>query len=389
MVVEPQSTSCIELSRSALRRNLGFLQRWIGSSVRLCAVIKGNAYGHGIEPFVEMAAGLGVRHFGVFDAFEAARVVACKPRDDIDVMIMGSIASDELAWAVHHGVEVYVFDLERLRGLIAAAREVDRPARVHIEVETGLNRTGFTDDELDEAARLILSAPQHVVVEGLCTHFAGAESIGNYLRIQRQIERFNAASEQLEHLGVHPARRHTACSAAALTYPETIHDMVRFGIVMYGYWPSPETRIHYLRLSGELSANPLRRLIRWKSRIMDLKKVSTGEFVGYGTTYIAARDTTIATVPVGYAHGYARALSNQGRVLVRGKRVPVIGIVNMNLMIINVSSARNVEPGDEVVLIGSQRSASIPVSSFAELSNQLNYELLTRLPHDIPRCVVR
>ncbi len=389
MVTAPQPTSTIELSRSALRRNLTFIEKWIGPSVRLCAVIKGNAYGHGIEPFVQMAAGLGVRHFGVFDAYEAARVVASKPRDDVDVMIMGSIASSELPWAVHHGVEVYVFDLDRLRGMIAAAREADRPARIHLEVETGLNRTGFSEEELDEAVALIRGAQQHVVVEGVCTHFAGAESISNYLRIQRQIERFSSASERLEHAGVHPIRRHTACSAAALTYPETVFDMVRFGIVMYGYWPSPETRIHYLRLSGELSANPLRRLIRWKSRVMDVKRVSAGEFVGYGTTYIAARDTVVATVPVGYSHGYARALSNQGRVLVRGKRVPVIGIVNMNLMIINVSSARNVEPGDEVVLIGSQRSASIPVSSFAELSNQLNYELLTRLPRDIPRDVVR
>ena len=161
--------------------------------------------------------------------------------------------------------------------------------------------------------------------------------------------------------------------------------MVRVGILMYGYWPSEETRIHQLHAGGAAGVDPLQRVISWRTRVMELKPVATGEFVGYGTTFIAPRPTLVASIPVGYSHGYARSLSNQGRALVRGRRVGVIGIVNMSLTMLDVTTVPGVSVGDEVVLIGHQRRMSIPVSSFSELSNQLNYELLTRLPGDIPR----
>ena len=222
----------------------------------------------------------------------------------------------------------------------------------------------------------------------MCTHFAGAESISNHARVTEQIERFEAACAHLLSLGVRAQRRHAACSAATLAYPETIFDMVRIGILQYGFWPTDEIRIRSLQANGEVADNPLRRVIRWQTRIMDLKTVEAGEFVGYGTTHLAARRSRIATAPVGYGHGYARALSNQGRVLVRGRRCAVVGIVNMNLILVDVTHVPRVARGDEVVLIGRQRNLSVSVSSFAELSNQLNYELLTRLPANIPRQVV-
>ena len=164
--------------------------------------------------------------------------------------------------------------------------------------------------------------------------------------------------------------------------------MVRVGILQYGFWPTDEIRIRSLQANGEVADNPLRRVIRWQTHVMDLKTVGAGDFVGYGTTHLAARRSRIATAPVGYGHGYARALSNQGRVLVRGRRCAVVGIVNMNLILIDVTHVPRVARGDEVVLIGRQKNLSVSVSSFAELSNQLNYELLTRLPANIPRQVV-
>jgi alanine racemase len=329
----------------------------------------------------------GVDHFAVFDSREAWRVRRCAGRG-VGVMVMGMIAVDELEWATAEDVELYVYDLDRLEAAVAAAGRTGHPARIHLEVETGLNRTGLEEGELDAAAETIRAAGARVVVEGLCTHFAGAESITNYARIQSQIGIFRERTRQLRELGVEPRTRHAASSAATLAYPDTRYDRVRVGILQYGFWPSEETRIHHLRSGGAVGEDPLRRVISWRTRVMELKSVSTGEFVGYGTTFIAPRPTVIATVPVGYSHGYARSLSNQGQALVRGRRVGVVGIVNMNVTMLDVTNVPGVEVGDEVVLIGRQRRMAIPVSSFSELSNQLNYELLTRLPGDIPRRVV-
>ncbi|MBT5992704.1 MAG: alanine racemase, partial [Bacteroidetes bacterium] len=160
--------------------------------------------------------------------------------------------------------------------------------------------------------------------------------------------------------------------------------MVRIGIMQYGFWSSIETLINYLS-KQKSKVDPLIRVLRWKTQIMSIKNVKTGEFIGYGTEYLAQQDMIIGTVPVGYSHGYSRSLSYQGRVLVNDNRVDVIGVVNMNLLIIDLSLVPHTKKGDEVVLIGKQGDVEITVASFSEFSNQLNYELLTRLPQSIPR----
>lgn len=180
---------------------------------------------------------------------------------------------------------------------------------------------------------------------------------------------------------------HAACSAAALRYPNTRHDMVRLGIVQYGFFPNKEVLIEYLTKNA-LTRDPLQRLLSWKSKVMDVKHVGSGKFVGYGTSFMAETDMKIATVPVGYSDGFSRALSNQGRVLIGGKRLNVIGIVNMNMMMVDVSSLPEVHKGDEVVMIGRQGENEISVSSFSEFSHLVDYELLTRIPDNIPRYIV-
>ena len=162
--------------------------------------------------------------------------------------------------------------------------------------------------------------------------------------------------------------------------------MVRIGILQYGFWPSKETLIQFFSKKS-IQTDPLTQVLSWKSSIMSLKKVKTGEFISYGTSYLAQKDIKIALIPIGYSHGYARKLSNQGRVLINGQRVAVIGMVNMNMLIIDVTTIESVKLGDEVILIGQQGDLSINVSSFSEFSDQLNYELLTRLPGGIPRVI--
>ncbi|MBU1008944.1 MAG: alanine racemase [Bacteroidetes bacterium] len=379
-------SSSIEISRSALKQNIHFIKNYLNDGVKLSSVVKGNAYGHGIEEYVPIAEEAGIEHFSVFSADEALRVKRiCHP--STSVMIMGYIDNPELDWAVENDVEFYVFEKDRLEAAVVAAKKKHKKARIHIEVETGMNRTGFDASGLKEAMKYLKENEEFISFEGLCTHFAGAESIANYVRVQNQIKKFNRLRRTIETAGMRPKRYHTACSAAAITYPKTQMDMVRVGILQYGFWPTRETFVQYVHKNG-MPGEQLKRILSWKSKIMNVKAIKTGEFIGYGTTFLAQTDKVIATVPIGYAQGFSRSLSNVGRVLLHGKRVAVIGLVNMNIMMIDVTTIEGVNKGDEVVIIGEQGELEISVASFSELSAQVNYETLTRLPMSIPRMIV-
>jgi len=379
--------STIELSRSALRQNISFLKNLVGPKVRFVSVIKGNAYGHGIAEFLPLAEECGVNYFAVFDSKEAEVAYEVKS-DDSELMIMGMIDNEDLAWAIQRDISFFVFDLGRLRQAIKDAKLLEKKARIHIEVETGLHRTGFEGKQLRDAIKLINQNKEFLEIEGVCTHYAGAESIANYVRVQKQITRFNELKDMLAKRGITPKFYHTACSAASIVYPETRMDMVRVGIAQYGFWPSEEVKMNaFLSKQKEFSERPLSRVLQWKSHVMNVKFVEPGEFISYGNFYQATQKTKIATVPVGYYHGYRRSLSNLGYVLVKGKKAPVVGMVNMSMMLIDVTGIAFVKKGDTVILIGKQGKHEITVASFSELSNLVNYELLVRLPSTIPRLI--
>lgn len=376
-------TSYITLSKSALEYNLSFIRKRVGPNIRISSVVKGNAYGHGIEEFVPLVCENGIDHYAVFSANEALRVrKACNC--DHDIMIMGEVSGEALEWAINEGIEFFVFDAARLGEAAAIANKLNKPAKIHIELETGMNRTGFEYKQLEHVIRYLQDHRSAFDFKGICTHYAGAESIANYLRIQRQIRRFKKGVQAFTSNELHPASLHTSCSAGMMMFPKYRYDMVRIGIMQYGFWPSPETFVEYAKNKKD-KTDPLKRLISWKSKVMTVKEVQTGEFIGYGQSFLAHENMRTAVVPIGYAHGFSRDLSNQGRVLINGQRVGVIGMVNMNALICDVSELPNVQVGDEVVLIGHQGDMEISVASFGELSNQLNYELLTRLPSRIPR----
>ncbi|MCF8332998.1 MAG: alanine racemase [Bacteroidales bacterium] len=379
------TTSVIELSQEAVDNNIAFIKNNLGANVKMSSVVKGNAYGHGIEYFVPMAEKAGIDHFSVYSSDEAWQVQSvCSP--ETDIMIMGYIDEHDRDWVIENGLEFFVFQVETLKEVIERSRKLGKKARIHLELETGMNRTGLNRRQLRQCLPLLREHADHLALKGVCTHYAGAESIANHVRVQKQITKFNRTYKWLLEQGIRPETRHTACSAAAVAYPKTQMDMVRIGILQYGFWPSKETQIHYLHKSKN-KINPLMQIIRWRSRIMSLKNVRQGEFISYGTTYMALEKKRIAIVPVGYAHGFSRSLSNQGRVLIKGQRVGVIGMVNMNMLIADVTYLSRVKLGDEVVMIGQQGENKITVSSFGELSDQVNYELLTRLPSRIRRVI--
>ncbi len=376
-------TSYIELDRAALENNIRFLKGLLPRNTRFSMVVKANAYGHGIKAMIPMIEACGVDHFSVFSVAEAMRVKACLERDS-ELMIMGFVDDDFLEWTIEQDVSFFVFTPERLRAAIDQARRLDRRARIHLELETGMHRTGFCEDQLEEVVRLIRANAPFLAIEGLCTHYAGAEDFGSHDRIQSQIATFHRLCYALKQKGVAPRYHHTACSAALFNYPETVMDMVRIGIAAYGFWPNRETRMSYLRRQ-QLAADPLRRIISWKSKILSVNRVPEGQYVSYGKAYLTARPSRIATVPVGYGYGFSRDLSNNGHVLVGGRRAPVVGFVNMNMVVIDVTEIVDAAVKDEGVLIGRQGDQVMTVSSFSDMNNSMNYALLSRLPEHIPR----
>lgn len=379
-------STIITLNPNAVKSNIAFLRKQYGKKVKISSVLKANAYGHGIEQMVPMLEKAGVDHFSVFEYDEAVRIYRSLSAP-ATIVIMGWISDRNLKTSIQTGFEFFVFNIDRLKKSLAIARQLKTTAKIHLEAETGMNRTGMNINQLKEAISIIQNNRDSFEIMGFCTHLAGPESISNHLRIQRQLKVYQQMHSLLSQNNIVPKYRHVANSAASMVYPATRMDLVRVGIMQYGFWSSAEIFIHYIGNKPEM-ADPLRRVLDWKSKIMALKDVNIGEFVGYGVSYLAQTKLKMAIVPVGYSNGYSRSLSNKGRVLVRGVRCSVIGLVNMNMIAIDVSNVEKVMEGDEVVIIGKQADLEIKVSAFSDISNLLNYEVLSHLPKNIERKVL-
>ncbi|MFT5338064.1 MAG: alanine racemase [Luteibaculaceae bacterium] len=379
--------SLITLNESAVENNIAFLKKKLGDKVKISAVVKANAYGHGIEQVVPLFEKYGIEHYSVFHYSEALRVYdsLSKPAT---IMVMGWLGEEDIREAITKGIEFFVFNTERLNVAIKQAKELNVKAKIHLEAETGMNRLGLNTDELHNAIITIKENAQYVEIAGFCTHLAGAESVSNHVRIQSQLKKYKKMLATFEANDLIPRYKHVSNSAAAFAYPNARMDLVRIGIMLYGFWSSSEVYVRYINLKSN-KIDPLQRILGWNSQIMAIKKVKSGEFIGYGISYLAQTDITTALVPVGYSYGYSRSLSNKGRVLIGGQRHSVIGVVNMNMIIVDITQNTEAKIGDEVVLIGKQGDLEIKVSAFSEISEELNYEILAHLSESITRTVIK
>lgn len=380
-----QASSFIEIDVQKYRTNLHFIRKNFAKNRELCLVIKGNAYGHGARCMAKLAIDEGITTLAVFEPSEAAEIVDLVG-DRCRLIVMGGV-DQSLQWLIENKVEFYLYSLEDLHNTLKLKNKMNKQkALVHLEIETGMNRFGFEENTFPDLLNLLEDHKDFIQVKGISSHLAGAESISNFVRIKKQIRAFDRSYQTLSaRLG--QVQRHLACSAAAIRFKKIRLDMVRIGILQYGFWPSQETFIDYVMGRNDQN-NPLQRILCWKTRVVAIKEVSIGDYVGYGISYMAEAAKTIALIPVGYASGFARKLSNRGRVLIGNKIAPVAGLVNMNATAIDITDIPGVALGDEVVLIGNQGSQSISVASFSDYSDQMNYELLTRLPAHIPRYLV-
>lgn len=356
----------------ALRHNFRQLEAFAGPSMVL-PIVKANAYGHGAIPCARALEREGARFFGV--ALTEEGIELRRAGIATRILVLGGAYGERWDLLVAEEMTPVVFRKEHVQGLAAAARARRRKAVAHLKIDTGMGRVGIHPEEL--SAFLDAAAAEGVEIEGLATHFANADLADNALT-ERQIRKMEDAVGVMEARGMRPEWVHLANSAATVTRPDAHGTLVRPGIMLYGAYPSETYRDRV----------DLRPVLRWTTRISHLKSVAVGTPISYGSRWVARRPSRIATLPLGYADGYQRRLTNIGVVLVGGKRVPITGTVCMDQCMIDVTDVPDVRLDDEVVLLGRQGDEEIRADELAKLCGTIHYEIFCGIGSRVPRCFV-
>ena len=373
----------IELSRSALQKNVNSLAKLAGDS-QLALSVKSNAYGHGLTEIVGMLKTMKRPEYLTVHSVEEAEIVRAAGWTR-KLMMVGPLAADQYEAVIELDLEPVIVDERTLSALGIIGDRHGRDIRSHLKLETGTNRQGFIDDELPSIAEIYKKHESLKRPEGASTHFANIEDTTNHEYAEYQLKEFARLCNLLDKLEIAPKLRHTASSAATILFDKTHFDLVRPGISMYGHWPSKETYLSYRHEGGK---NDLfEPVLSWRCRIGQLKNLAADSFVGYGCTYQTTAKSRLAVLPVGYYDGYDRALSNVAYVLIKGKRAPIRGRICMNIMMIEVTDIPGVELHDTVTLIGRDGSESLTAEQLAIWAGSINYEILARLGSSTVRLV--
>lgn len=375
--------SRVEISRSALLHNFRTIRSIVGDRVDIAPVVKACAYGHGYDRVVEILKGEKIRFFAVHSIDEAETLTRSNP--NIPILILGYVPGEYLEHAVRRDWRLTLFNIETIQKLSQITVSLSRKAFVHLKLETGTNRQGIIESDLPVFVELIRSNPQ-LVLEGASMHFANIEDTTDHSFAIMQLKRFNRMMEFFDRAGVDVPIRHTASSAASLLFDKTHFDMIRFGISMYGLWPSKETYLSYMLAHSEDSL--LKPVLSWKSIIGQIREVPSGDYIGYGCTYRTTTDSKIAVIPLGYFDGYDRKMSNLAHVLIRGRRAPVRGRICMDIFMVDVTDIPDASLEDEVVLIGKQGDERITAEQLAGWAGTINYEIVSRINPLLPRVIV-
>jgi len=373
----------VEIDSSALTRNIHQFRKQVGEKRKFLAMVKANAYGHGILEVSRIAVNAGADWLGVHSLEEG--ILLRKEGFSCPILVAGTIPLDSLKEAVAHDLRLTVYNLETLDPLSKACGQLQKKAFLHVKVETGTYRQGIREEE---ALSFMKKAREYscLVLEGISSHFANIEDTTDHTYAQSQLQNFKRIVEELEKNKIEIPLKHMSCSASAILFPDTYFDMVRAGIGMYGLWPSKETFLSCrLQKREPLRLEPV---LSWKTRIAQVKKVPKGSFIGYGCTYRVSRESVLAVLPLGYYDGYDRGLSNSSYVLIRGKRAPLRGRVAMDFIVVDVTDIPHVELEDEVVLLGKDGEEKISADDLASLVGTINYEIVTRINPLIPRIVI-
>ena len=345
------------------------------------SVVKSNAYGHGM---VEVA-GIAQNHadwFGVDNVDEALKLK--KSGIEKPILILGYTMNSRLTDVVENEFRQTVYNEETLNELGKLSEKFNKKVYLHFKAETGTSRQGIGLDQLLERLEILKKYP-NLIFEGFSTHYANIEDTTDHTFAMKQLETFKEFLKKLDERGTEVPIKHTACSAAAILFPQTYFDMVRLGISQYGMWSSKETYVSANGLKRKIELKPV---LSWKTVIAQIKTIEAGSSISYGLTEKVSRRTKLAILPVGYWDGYDRRLSSVGNVLVSGTRCKVLGRVCMNMLMADVTDAPEAKPEDEVVLLGTQEDEKITAEEMAEKMGTINYEVVTRINPQIKRIIV-
>lgn len=357
----------IETDVCAIESNARILKELLSDEVAMMAVVKSNAYGHGMLSAAKAALKGGANWLAVDELPEALELR--KGGVAAPILVLGYTLPELYKVAASKHISLTISSLESLQNLAKA--KLPKRLRIHIKFDTGLHRQGIVESQVQQAVRTISAEGFPAIIEGAYTHFAAMEDPAHEAYSRRQIASFNDAVTKLREKGFTPIT-HASASSGILFSDEFHCDMARAGISLYGLWPSPE-------IQARAKAISLKPALTWKTIITETKLVSRGERVGYDLTHELTRDSRLAVIPVGYWHGLPRAVSNTGQVLVGGRRVNILGRVSMDMSIIDVTDVPAAQEGDEVVIIGSQGDATISAEEFARAAGTINYEVVTRI----------
>jgi alanine racemase len=373
----------VEIDRSALTSNIRQFRSLIGDKISLLAVVKANAYGHGILKVSRIALEAGVDWLGVHSLEEG--LLLRREGLDCPLLILGYVSLEELEEAVARGLRLTVYNLDTIHLLDKISCRLKKKVFIHLKIETGTYRQGIDEEDVFPFLKKIQKFP-YLVIEGLSSHFANIEDTTDHSYPRLQLKRFKSIIQKLKKHKIEIPIKHLACTAATILFPETYFDMVRVGIGMYGLWPSKETYLSCILKKRQPII--LRPVLSWKTRIAQIKKVPQGAFIGYGCTYRTSRETSLAVLPVGYYDGYSRSLSNYSYVLIKGHRAPLRGRTCMNFIMADITDIPGVNLEDEVVLLGQDGEETITADYLANLAGTISYDIVTRINNSIPRIII-
>jgi alanine racemase len=373
------SPTWAEVSLDALRQNFRAIRQHVGKSVNICAVVKADAYGHGAEACARALEAEGAPWFGVTGTEEAMALrragIAAR------LLLMTGIWKGEEDEVVANHLTPVVWEPWHVERLDKAAQKRQVMLPVHLKIDTGMTRLGVSREALPDLCEQLASS-QHLKVEGVSTHFA---SVRDPEKTRKQVVLFEECLALVRASGLWPVLVHMANSAAILSRSGTWNTMVRPGIALYGYARTPTPGSTPTSEAGTPLLHPV---LAWKTRVIAVKDVRAGSAVGYGGTFVTQAQSRIAVLPVGYADGFHRLLSNRGRVIVRGDYAPVAGRVSMDLTTVDVTGIPVVESGDEVILIGESNGKTVDAREHARICETIPYEILCSISKRVPRVYI-
>jgi alanine racemase len=369
-----------EVSLTTLRQNFRTVQKHVGGNVTVCAVVKADAYGHGAVECSRALEAEGAKWLGVTSLDEAIPLRDAGLRASILLMTGFWRGEESEIIRLHLTPTVWEpWHIEMLESAAAALGVAQHP--VHLKVDTGMGRLGVAVDQLP-GVLAALKAAKHLALEGLSTHLASSE-IMDAPSVAEQEQKFDVARRMVREAGMEPTFVHMANTAAVISRRETWNTMVRPGVALYGYY------LPFQRAGREVSGGtlrlPVKPILTWKTRILSLRDFAANQPLGYGATYVTKALAHVAVLPVGYADGYNRQLSNRGRVIVREHYAPIVGRISMDLTLVDVTGIPGVAVGDEVILLGECEGLSVDALEHAELANSTPYEILCNISKRVPR----